>query len=203
MKKCLILSMILLAAVVLLNAKEYKDGLYAEIETSKGTIVIQLEFEKVPMTVANFVGLAEGKIKNEAKPEGTPYYDGIVFHRVIPKFMIQSGDPTGTGTGGPGYAFPDEFDNSLKHNRGGILSMANPGPNSNGSQFFITHNSTSWLNGKHAVFGHTVDGMAVVHSIKKGDVIKHIEIVRVGEAAKKFIVTDASFKKMVADAEKN
>ncbi|MCP4218654.1 MAG: peptidylprolyl isomerase [bacterium] len=202
MKTLLILLMAVIFTVTGLTAGEYKDGLYAEMETNKGTIVLQLEFEKTPLTVSNFVGLAEGKIKNNAKPLGTPYYDGLTFHRVIKNFMIQGGDPTGTGGGSPGYKFGDEFVSSLKHNKAGILSMANAGPRTNGSQFFITHGATPHLNGKHTVFGHTVKGMNVVNKIANGDIIKSVKIVRVGAKAKAFQVDDATFKKMVAEGMK-
>ncbi len=163
-----------------------QDGLYAKINTTKGSILIKLEFEKTPLTVANFVGLAEGKIANNAKAEGVPFYDGLKFHRVIADFMIQGGDPQGTGAGGPGYAFRDEFDPSLKHDRAGTLSMANSGPNTNGSQFFITHKETSWLNGGHTVFGYVIEGQGTVDLIQVGDSIKNIEIIRKGKAAKEF-----------------
>ncbi len=166
--------------------KNQPDGLYAKFETSQGNIYCFLESKKTPMTVANFVGLAEGKIKNTAKGEGVPYYDGNKFHRVIAKFMIQGGCPLGTGTGDPGYKFPDEIDTSLKHSTPGILSMANAGPATNGSQFFITHVPTPWLDGKHAIFGHVVQGQDVVDKIAQGDSIRHLLILRKGDDAEKF-----------------
>lgn len=163
-----------------------KDGLYAKFHTSKGEILIELEYEKTPGTVGNFVGLAEGNLENEAKPQGNPYYDGLIFHRVIPDFMVQGGDPKGTGVGGPGYQFEDEVHPDLKHDRPGILSMANAGPGTNGSQFFITHVATPWLDGKHTVFGKVIEGQDVVDAIKQGDKIEKLEIIREGEAAKNF-----------------
>lgn len=162
------------------------DGLYAKFETSKGDIYAMLEFEKTPMTVANLVALAEGKMENTAKPKGTPYYDGLKFHRVIANFMIQGGCPLGTGTGNPGYQFPDEIDPSLKHTGPGILSMANAGPGTNGSQFFITHVETPWLDGKHTVFGHVIQGQDIVNKIAQGDTLKHLVILRKGKAAEGF-----------------
>tara|TARA_Y100001970_G_scaffold294366_1_gene451742 strand:- start:69261 stop:70337 length:1077 start_codon:yes stop_codon:yes gene_type:complete len=158
----------------------------AKLETSKGDIIIHLEFEKTPMTVANFIGLAEGKIKNTAKDTGTPYFNGLKFHRVIKDFMIQGGDPTGTGRGGPGYKFPDEFHPDLKHDKAGILSMANSGPGTNGSQFFITHKETPWLDNKHSVFGHVVEGQDIVNLIEQDDIINNITIIREGDAANNF-----------------
>lgn len=162
------------------------DGVFAKIKTTKGTITIRLEHEKAPMTVANFVGLAEGNVKNTAKPEGTPYFDGLSFHRVIADFMIQGGDPTGTGAGGPGYAFADEIHPDLKHNRAGTLSMANSGPATNGSQFFITHKETAWLDGRHTVFGYVTEGQEVVNAIAQGDKMESITIERIGKEAKKW-----------------
>jgi FKBP-type peptidyl-prolyl cis-trans isomerase len=162
------------------------DGLYAKFETNKGIIYTVLEHKKTPLTVANFVGLAEGKIKNSTKSEGTPFYNGLRFHRVIKDFMIQGGCPLGTGTGDPGYKFADEFDSSLKHEGPGILSMANSGPATNGSQFFITHVATPWLDGKHTVFGHVIKGQEVVNNIAQNDTIKSITIVRKGAEALAF-----------------
>jgi len=173
------------------------NGLFANITTTKGDILIQLELEKTPMTVANFVGLAEGSIKNDERAPGVPYYDGLKFHRVIADFMIQGGCPQGTGTGDPGYKFPDEFDSSLSFDGPGVLAMANSGPGTNGSQFFITHKDTSWLNGKHTIFGHVIDGQDVVNAIEQGDTIVAIKIIRKGAAAEAFHPTEKSFRKMI------
>jgi peptidyl-prolyl cis-trans isomerase A (cyclophilin A) len=169
-----------------INNNNMKEGMYAKFKTNKGDILLKLEFEKTPLTVANFVGLVEGVIENNKKDLGTPYYDGLNFHRVIADFMIQGGCPQGTGSGDPGYKFPDEFHPDLKHDKGGVLSMANSGPTTNGSQFFITHKETPWLDGKHSVFGHVIEGMDVVNKIEQGDVIEKLTIIREGSKAKSF-----------------
>jgi cyclophilin family peptidyl-prolyl cis-trans isomerase len=185
--------MISLASCKSAKYKNLDDGLYADVQTDKGNIVLKLEFEKAPNTVANFVSLAEGNNPEvDKKFKGKPFYDGLKFHRVIKNFMIQGGDPDGNGSGGPGYRFEDEFpvDNEgnflLTHKDAGVLSMANSGRNTNGSQFFITHRATPHLDGKHSVFGHVVIGQNVVDSIEKGDIIKKIDIIRNGSAARKF-----------------
>ena len=182
---------------------QLKDGLYAKFNTSKGEILCSLEFEKTPLTVANFVGLAEGTkdLGGGAKAKGDRYYDGLTFHRVIPDFMIQGGCPLGTGTGGPGYTFPDEIDPSLKHSGPGVLSMANAGPGTNGSQFFITHVPTPWLDGKHTVFGRVVDGQKVVDTIVQGDVINSLEIIRVGSKAEGFKSDQTAFDGLLGGLE--
>lgn len=161
-----------------------KDGIYASISTKKGIISIQLHHTEAPATVGNFVGLAEGKLPNDVKKSGSPYYDGLNFHRVIPDFMIQGGCPEGSGVGGPGYQFDDEIHPQLRHDKPGVLSMANAGPGTNGSQFFITHVPTPWLDGKHTVFGTVIQGQDVVDAIAQGDTIDKIEIQRIGEKAK-------------------
>ena len=168
------------------NNNNMEDGIYANIKTNKGEIVLKLEFEKTPLTTANFIALAEGNMKNKKKELGTPYYDGIKFHRVIADFMIQGGCPEGNGMGDPGYKFSDEFHPDLKHDKGGILSMANSGPNTNGSQFFITHKETPWLDGKHSVFGNVVEGMDVVNLIEQNDLMESVTISRKGSKAKSF-----------------
>src|SRR6056297_88760 len=164
---------------------DLSDGLYAKMDTDKGIMLLQLYYKQAPLTVTNFAGLALGKMDTDVK-KGEKFYDGLTFHRVIPDFMIQGGDPEGTGRGGPGYRFQDEFSPELKHDGPGILSMANAGPGTNGSQFFITHKATPWLDGKHTVFGKVIKGLAVVNAIQKGDNIKTVEILAVGDEAKAF-----------------
>ncbi len=163
---------------------------------ARGIYCSPLNIKKTPMTVANFVGLAEGSLNKDK-----PFYDGLKFHQVIANFMIQGGCPLGTGTGGPGYKFGDEFDPSLKHDRAGILSMANSGPGTNGSQFFITHVETPWLDNRHSVFGHVVEGQKVVDSIAQGDTIKKVEILRVGSDAEAFKVTKQIFTSYIVESE--
>ena len=173
------------------------DGLFARISTSRGDIVVRLEYQKTPLTVCNFVALAEGKMTAAG---GKPFYNGLAFHRVINDFMIQGGDPAGNGTGGPGYRFPDEIDSSLKHDGPGVLSMANAGPGTNGSQFFITHVATPWLDGKHTIFGRVVQGQNVVNAIKQGDKIDKIEIIRNGNQANAFKADQAAFDALLRNA---
>jgi len=170
------------------NTAASNEGIFAEFETSKGKITVQLEYKKAPVTVANFISLAEGTntFVNDPKLKGKPFYDGLKFHRVIKDFMIQGGDPAGNGSGGPGYGFKDEIVPEFTFDKGGILAMANSGPATNGSQFFITHKETAWLNGKHTIFGYVTSGMDVVNAIAQDDVIKKLTIVRKGVDAKKF-----------------
>ncbi len=201
MKKAFILVLSVSMALSSCKSSKYPDlgdGLYADIQTTKGDIVVKLEYGKTPVTVANFISLAEGTntfVAEEHKDK--KFYDGLIFHRVMKDFMIQGGDPLGSGLGNPGYRFIDEFNDSLVHDRKGILSMANGGPNSNGSQFFITHKATPWLNNRHSVFGEVVSGMPIVDSIanvtvaagnKPVEVVKMntIEIIRNGKEAKNF-----------------
>lgn len=176
------------------NDPELGEGLFAIMTTTKGIILLQLHYDKTPLTVCNFVALAEGKMENNAKSAGTPFYNGLNFHRVIPQFMIQGGDPQGTGAGGPGYQFEDEIHPELKHTGPGILSMANAGPGTNGSQFFITHVATPWLDGMHTVFGKVISGQEVVDAIAQGDKIESIEIIRNGKAAENFKADTEAFK---------
>jgi len=166
------------------------NGIYAKFITPKGKILVQLEQEKTPGTVGNFVALAEGNLENKIKPQGTPYYNGLKFHRVISDFMIQGGCPSGTGSGNPGYKFDDEFHPELKHNKPGKLAMANSGPATNGSQFYITHVPTPWLDGKHTVFGSVIEGQDVVDAVEQGDEMS-VEILRIGDEAQNFNAVEA------------
>ncbi len=168
-----------------------QEGIYAKFNTTKGEIVVKLTHDKTPGTVGNFVALAEGNMENSAKPQGKPYYDGLKFHRVIADFMIQGGCPQGTGTGDPGYKFDDEFHPELRHDAPGVLSMANAGPGTNGSQVFITHGPTPWLDDKHTVFGNVEHGQEVVDAIAQGDSIDSLEIVRVGAEAEAWNAIEA------------
>ena len=179
-------------------AIEGKEGVFAVLDTEKGQIVLDLYYDKTPMTVANFVGLAEGTLD---AADGKKFYDGLKFHRVIADFMIQGGDPRGNGTGGPGYSFPDEFIAGLEFDKPGKLAMANSGPNTNGSQFFITHVPTDWLNYKHTIFGEVVTGQEVVDAVEQDDTIKSIKIYRQGDKAKKFKVNQEIFDNLIKDNE--
>lgn len=177
------------------------DGIYADLNTNKGRISLSLDYEHVPMTVANFIGLAEGTIKNDAVAFGKPYFSGSIWHRVVPGHVIQAGMPARKDTmEGPGYEFPNEIYNGLSHNKAGMLGMANAGPNTNGSQFYITLGDRSYLDGNYTLFGSVYDGMDVVNKIVQGDTIKSMMISRIGEKAINFKVTDESFRKMVNDA---
>ncbi len=168
-----------------------ENGIYAKFNTSKGSILVKLTHDLTPGTVGNFVALAEGNMENKVKPQGVKFYDGLKFHRVIPDFMIQGGCPQGTGTGDPGYKFDDEFHQVLRHDAPGVLSMANSGPGSNGSQFFITHIATPWLDDKHTVFGNVIEGQDVVDDIAQGDALESVEILRVGDEAKSWNAIEA------------
>ena len=205
MKKIVILTLALIGFSNLGLSQEKKvEGIFAEFNTSKGKITVQLEYQKTPITVANFMTLAEGKNSQiTGALKGKPFYDGLKFHRVISDFMIQGGCPKGDGSGDPGYKFDDEFVADLKHSGKGILSMANAGPKTNGSQFFITHKATPHLDGRHTVFGHVTSGLDVVDKIVKDDVINTVKIIRIGKDAKKFnaekVFTDYFAKKAEAD----
>jgi len=178
------------AAQLGLGVQALGEGLFARISTTRGDIITSLEFERTPLTVVNFVALAEGTM---AAAEGRRFFDGLTFHRVIADFMIQGGCPQGTGSGGPGYRFPDEIVPELRHDGPGVLSMANAGPGTNGSQFFITHVATPWLDGGHTVFGRVVQGQSVVDAIQVGDRINSVTIIRNGAAANAFRADQAAF----------
>jgi len=196
-----IVLLVLLAAIVACQKPKYPEGLYAEVTTNKGLIVLKLEFEKTPMTAANFVGLAEGTIDNAAFPPGRPYFDGVEWHRVVPGHVIQCGIPKSEKAKDPGYQFPNEVVlPDLNHGRAGMVNMANGGPHTNGSQWCITLGDRSYLDGDYTVFGSVVEGMEVVMSIVQGDVIQAVRIVRVGKNGRSFMPTTASFKSMVEEA---
>lgn len=188
--------------------QKFDDGIYAEFNTDSGRIIVKLHYDKAPLTVCNFVGLAEGTMKNTFREYGVPYYDSLKFHRVISKlngdgqdFMIQGGDPTGTGSGGPGYNFEDEFHADLKHSGPGVMSMANSGPGTNGSQFFITHVATPWLDNKHSIFGQVVEGQEVVNVMRTNGKMNSVKIIRKGQAAMDFKADNEAFNAM-RDAKK-
>jgi len=191
----------LLLCFAALSAAQRPEGIYAEIRTSKGLIVARLEFERTPMTVANFVGLAEGTIQNAAFELGRPFYDGTVWHRVVPGHVIQAGQAQSAKSRGPGYQFPNEIHARLNHNRAGMLNMANSGPNTNASQFCITLGDRSYLNGDYTVFGEVVEGLDVVMKIVQGDSVESIRIARAGPKAEAFHPTTESFRAMVKSAE--
>jgi cyclophilin family peptidyl-prolyl cis-trans isomerase len=175
------------------------DGLYAEILTPRGSLIAELDYTTAPLTVTNFVGLAEGRLG--PKP-GTPFFDGLKFHRVVPNFVVQGGDPLGTGEGGPGYSFADEFRPGRRHDTAGVLSMANDGPDTNGSQFFITLRETNRLNYLHSVFGRVIRGLDVLPLIQQDDLITAVKIRRVGPAAQAFPADPAAFNALAAKAKK-
>ena len=181
-------------------AAKYPDGLYAELRTNKGPIVLQLDFERTPMTAANFVGLAEGTIDTKALTPGAPFFDGTVFHRVVPGHVIQAGMAI-AGASGPGYSIPNEIVPVLSHGKAGMLGMANSGPHTNGSQFYVTLGDRSYLDGNYTVFGQVYAGMDVVNAIVQGDWIDHVRIVRVGDKARAFKSDNATFRAMVSEAE--
>jgi peptidylprolyl isomerase len=185
----------ILAGLCCSNAK-YPDGLYAELHTNKGLIVLSLAYEKTPMTVAHFVGLAEGKIQNDALPEGVPFFDGSRFHRVVPGHVIQAGAPAAEGEGRLGYMYPNEIHPELSHNRAGVLGVANGGPHTNGSQFYITLGDRSYLDGDYTVFGEVFEGMDVVFAIVQDDVINRVKIVRCGDEAEQFKADTETFQNL-------
>jgi len=203
--KNLLLLLILFCSFLSFNQEQLKNGIYVEFNTTKGKILCVLEHEKTPMTVANFVGLVEGNFQVRDSIFSKPFFDGLKFHRVIKDFMIQGGDPLGNGSGGPGYQFPDEIVADLKHSGPGTLSMANSGPATNGSQFFITHKETPWLDGKHTVFGHVIEGQDIVNTIEQNDLMIEVKILRIGEVAENFNATsifEKYYTQFLADEKK-
>jgi peptidylprolyl isomerase len=200
---CILIGMVLIMCACKADAQNLGDGLFARITTNRGEIVVRLEYERAPLTVTNFVALAEG---NMTAARGRRYYDGLTFHRVISRangdtsdFMIQGGCPQGNGMGGPGYRFPDEINPSLRHDRPGVLSMANAGPGTNGSQFFITIVPTPHLDGRHTVFGFVVRGQDIVNTTRQGDKIERITIIRNGQAANAFRADQANFDRLLRE----
>ncbi len=189
---------VLLAAPAARGQDTLPDGLYAEISTPRGAITCELAYARAPMTVANFVGLAEGSLGPQPR---RPFFDGLAFHRVVPGFVIQGGDPLGTGEGGPGYSFPDEFAAGLGHDAAGVLSMANDGPDTNGSQFFITLAPAERLNFLHSVFGRTVRGADILPKVRQGDTMR-VRILRIGASARAFKADEATFAALVTRAPK-
>ncbi|MFA9290241.1 MAG: peptidylprolyl isomerase [Solirubrobacteraceae bacterium] len=197
MKKISLLFFLGLSFFNILNCQNKKptknkltDGIYALAETTSGNITIMLDYKNAPYTVSNFVGLAEGSIENTFRKKGEPYFDGLTFHRIEENFVIQGGDPLGNGTGGPGYEFENEISPNLKHDKKGVVAMANAGPNTNGSQFYITLGATSFLDGNYSVFGLVVEGLESIDKIVKNkagkNIIKSIKIKRIGNEAKNF-----------------
>lgn len=212
MKKTLVLISMLYVAITIIGCgnaskkylEEQGDGLFAAIHVNKQVIFTELYYEKAPVTVTNFVGLATGKFENYAVKKGN-FYNGLTFHRVVENFVIQGGDPNGDGGGNPGYAFVDEFDDTLIHDSKGILSMANSGPDTNGSQFFITLGPTRHLDGKHSIFGKVVAGEIAIFQVKKDDTITSVKIYPKGEQAKAFVnnITWDDFQKLIAVTKEN
>jgi len=168
------------------KTKGYTEGLFAAVKTTRGNIYIKLEYDKAPLTVSSFVGLAEGSVSNKVKKPGEPYYDGLTFHRVEENFVIQGGDPMANGKGGPGFTFRQEIHPKLKHDSAGVVAMANIGPNTNGSQFYITRKPLEFFDGHYNVFGSVIEGMSVVKKIELGDRIEEVRIIRLGSSAKQF-----------------
>lgn len=211
MKNKTLITVLLFVAVVLLTSCQknredaltaFGDGIYADILTDKGLMVARLFYKEAPITVTNFIGLSEGTIQNTSAQNGKPFYNGLTFHRVEPNFVIQGGCPKGDGTGHPGYNIPDEIHPGLHHDKAGILAMANAGPNTNGSQFYITLRDLPALDGKYTIFGEIIEGLDVAEKISKGDLIKSITISRIGEEAKSFKTDNDSFIQMVLNHKK-
>lgn len=200
-KKIIPLGIILCFLLSACRSAPYPDGIYAELGTERGTIVLELDFERTPMTTANFIGLAEGTLTNQAFPAGRPFFDGTVFHRVVPGHVIQAGIPNGGETDSPGYTIPNEIASDLSHDRAGILGMANAGPHTNSSQFYITLGDRSYLDGNFTIFGRVTEGIPVVRSIQQGDSVQRVKILRIGKKARRFRVDNDSFNRIRTDVE--